>query len=165
MGSDANRTAHDDLWRTLQIVSEWIRTADTKAGATLAIDGAVLAVAASRLRGSPAPGVPAVVALSVAVALAAVSVLLAIWTVVPRARRLGTDAMSHYGTIAAFRSAAEYRTAALAVLAEPDELAKNLTQHIWAFSRAAARKYRYVTWAIRLLAGAMLVGAIGLLLP
>lgn len=165
MGTDAGKTAHDDLWRTLQIVSEWIRAADTKAGATLAVDGAVLAVAASRLRGTPPPGVPAVVALSVAVALAAASVLLAIWTVIPRARQLGTDAISHYGTIAAFRSAAEYRIAALTTLAEPDDLAAHLTRHIWAFSRTAARKYRFVTWAIRLLAGAMLVGATGLLLP
>ncbi|MDX3194509.1 DUF5706 domain-containing protein [Streptomyces sp. MN03-5084-2B] len=146
-------------------MSEWIRTADTKAGATLAVDGAVLAVAASRLRGTPPPGVPAVVALSVAVALAAASVLLAIWTVVPRARRLGTEAISHYGTIAAFRSAAEYRVAVLTTLSEPDDLAEHLTRHIWAFSRAATRKYRFVTWAIRLLAGAMLVGATGLLLP
>jgi hypothetical protein len=69
MSSDANRATHDDLWRTLQIVSEWIRTADTKAGATLAIGG------------------------------------------------------------------------------------------------AAARKYRFVTGAIQLLAGAMLIGALGLLLP
>lgn len=165
MGSDANRTAHDDLWRTLQIVSEWIRTADTKAGATLAIDGAVLAVAASRLRGSPVPGVLAVVALSVAIALGSVSVLLAIWTVVPRARWLGTDSISHYGTIAAFRSAADYRSAAVTILAEPDRLAENLSRHIWALSRAAARKYRFVTGAIQLLAGAMLVGALGLLLP
>jgi hypothetical protein len=156
---------HADLWRTLQIVSEWIRTADTKAGATFAVGGAVLAVAATRLRGSPAPGVPAVVALSAAITLAAASVLLAIWTVVPRARRLGTKAISHYGTIAAFGSAAEYRAAALAVLGEPEELAANLTQHIWVFSRAAERKYRCVTWAIRLLAGAMLVGVAGLLLP
>ncbi len=156
---------HDDLWRTLQIVSEWIRTADTKAGATLAIDGAVLAVTTARLRGAPSPGLPAVIALSAAIALAAASVLLAIWTVVPRARRLGTEAISHYGTIAAFGSAAEYRAAALAVLAEPEVLAENLTRHIWAFSRAAALKYRFVARAIWLLAGAILVGAAGLLLP
>ena len=45
------------------------------------------------------------------------------------------------------------------------ELTANLTQHIWVFSRAAERKYRCVTWAIWLLAGAMLVGVAGLLLP
>ncbi|MEV6827215.1 Pycsar system effector family protein [Amycolatopsis sp. NPDC051102] len=146
-------------------MSEWIRVADTKAGATLAIDGAVLAVAASRLRGSPAPGVLALVALSGAVVLGSVSVLLAIWTVIPRAKRLGIDSICHYGTIAAFRSAAEYRANVMEILATPDSLADNLTRHIWTLSRVADRKYRCVTGAIRLLAGAMLVGALGLLLP
>jgi hypothetical protein len=46
-----------------------------------------------------------------------------------------------------------------------DQLSKNLTQHIWAISRAAARKYQLVGRAIVLLAGAMLVGTLGLLLP
>ncbi|WP_103348521.1 Pycsar system effector family protein [Amycolatopsis sp. CA-128772] len=164
MGSDADRTAHDDLWRTLQIVSEWIRTADTKAGATLAIDGAILAVVTSRFRDSPGPGVLAVIALTAAIALGSASVLLAIWTVVPRARWLKTESISHYGTIAAFRSAADYRNAAATILADTDRLAENLSRHIWAFSRAAVRKYRFVTAAIQLLAGAMLLGALGLLL-
>jgi hypothetical protein len=34
----------EDLWRTLQVVSEWIKVADTKAGACVAIDGDLLAL-------------------------------------------------------------------------------------------------------------------------
>jgi hypothetical protein len=161
----ADESAHEHLWRTLQIVSDWIKVADTKAGAALAVDGAVLAVTAARLRGSPAPSIPSILVSSVAVALAAASVLLAIWTVLPRAQRLRTESISYYGTIAAFNSAAEFRTAALTTLSDPDQLSKNIAQHIWAFSRAAARKYRLVRWAIMLLAGSMLVGTLGLLLP
>lgn len=165
METTTDESAHEDLWRTLQIVSDWIKVADTKAGATLAVDGAVLAVTAARLRGSPAPGVPAILVSSVAIAFAAASVLLAIWTVLPRARRLGTDSISHYGTIAAFNSPADYLAAALTTLNDLDQLSKNITQHIWALSRAADRKYHLVRWAIVLLAGAMLVGTLGLLLP
>ncbi|MGC7102747.1 Pycsar system effector family protein [Amycolatopsis lurida] len=147
-------------------MSDWIKVADTKAGATLAVDGAILAVTAARLRGSPALNVPAILVSSMAIALASASVLLAIWTVLPRARSLGTESISHYGTIAAFSSPAEYRTAALTTtLNDLDQLSKNLTQHIWAISRAATRKYQLVRWAIVLLAGAMLVGTLGLLLP
>jgi drug/metabolite transporter (DMT)-like permease len=165
MTNTAEGTAHDDLWRTLQIVSEWIRVADTKAGAALAVDGAVLALTATRLQGDPSPQLPAILALSMAIALAAASVLSAIWTVVPRARRLRTNSITHYGTIAAFTSPASYHTVALETLTDPESLTKNLTQHIWTFSRAAARKYVLVTWAINLLAGGMLAGTIGLLLP
>lgn len=155
----------ENLWRILQVVSEWMRVADTKAGATLAVDGAILAVATARLRGSPAPAVPAVVALSLVVALAAASILLAIWTVVPRVRYLSVDSIAHYGAIAAFDSAGSYRAAALATLADLDDLAESLTEHIWTLSRTAMRKYLLLTWAIRLLAGAMLVGVVALLLP
>lgn len=165
MGNTDEGAAREDLWRTLQIVMERIRVADTKAGATLAVDGAILAVVAARLRGFPTLGLPAVVALSVAITLAAASVLLAVWTVVPRARRLSIDSIAHYGTIAAFDSAASYRAAALATLADLDDLTVNLTRHIWAFSRTVMRKYTLVTWAIRLLAGAVLVGVLALLLP
>ncbi|MEU7782705.1 Pycsar system effector family protein [Amycolatopsis sp. NPDC049159] len=84
-------------------------------------------------------------------------VLLAIWTVVPRAKWLKTRSIAHYGTIAAFTSAGDYRTAAQAILGDPDRLAENLAQHIWALSKAAHRKYRFVTWA-------MLAGAVGLIL-
>ena len=155
----------EDLWRTLQTVSDWIRIADTKAGATLAVDGAILALVTARLRGSPALAIPAVVALSVTIALAAASVLLAIWAVVPRVRHRSVDSIAHYGTIAAFDSAASYRAAALASLTDLEDLARNLTEHIWMLSRTAMRKYLLVTWAIRLLAGAMLVGVAALLLP
>jgi pycsar effector protein len=149
----------------LQIVSDWIKVADTKAGATLAVDGAVLAVTAARLRGSPAPGVPAIVVSSVTIAVASTSVLLAIWTVLPRAKRMPTDSISYYGTIVGFESAADYRAAALLALLDSDQLSTNVSQHIWAFSRAAARKYQLVRWAIMLPAGAMLIGTLGLLLP
>ncbi|UOX88640.1 DUF5706 domain-containing protein [Amycolatopsis sp. FBCC-B4732] len=86
--------------------------------------------------------------MSLAVALGSVSVLLAIWTVVPRAKWLKTRSVAHYGTIAAFTSAGDCRTAAQAILGDPDRLAENLAQHIWALSKAAQRKYRFVTWAI-----------------
>ena len=165
MDTPADESAHEDLWRTFHIVSDWIKVADTKAGATLAVDGAVLAVTAARLRGSPAPGVPAILVSSAAIALAAASALLAIWTVLPRARRLRINSISHYGTIAAFASPEEYCAAALTTLTDLDQLSKNITHHIWAFSRAAVRKYQLVRWAIMLLAGAMLVGTLGLLLP
>lgn len=155
----------ENLWRTLQVVSEWIRVADTKAGATLAVDGAILALVTARLRGSPTPAVLTVVALSVVIALAAASILLAIWTVVPRARRLSIGSIAHYATIAAFDSAASYRAVAVATFTDPDGLSRNLTEHIWAFSRTAMRKYLIVAWAIRLLAGAMVVGVVALLLP
>jgi hypothetical protein len=153
----------DDLWRTLQAVSEWIRVADAKAGATLAVDGVLLALLAGRLRGTPTPPLPAAVGLSLALIAAAVSGLLAIWTVVPRMKRLGANSMIHYGAIAAFDSAASYHKAAISLADDPDGVPLALTQQIWTISRSAKRKYHLVTWAIRLLVASLFAGALSLI--
>jgi Family of unknown function (DUF5706) len=97
----------------------------------------------------------------IAIALAAASALFAIWTVVPRARRLGANSMVHYGTIAGYKTAAGYHAAAVAGFADPEELAKTLSQHIWTMSTFAVRKYHLVTRTIQLLVGAMVVGLAG----
>jgi hypothetical protein len=154
----------EDLWRTLQTVSDWLKFADAKAGATLAVDGAILALLAGRLRGSPKPEPSTIVALFCAIALAAFSGLLAVWAVMPRTRRLGADSMVHYGTIAKFESAARYCAVSIATLADANEFAKTITRHIWTISRVAAQKYLLVIWSIRFLAGALAVGVLTLLM-
>ncbi|UOZ07612.1 hypothetical protein [Amycolatopsis sp. WQ 127309] len=55
------------------------------------------------------------------------------------------------GDPAAFGSAAEYRAVALTTFTDPDEPAKQLTQHIRMFSQAAVREYQLVIRAIWLL--------------
>lgn len=153
----------DDLWRTLQAVSEWVRVADAKAGAILAVDGVLLALSTGRLKGTPTPPVPAAVGLSIALTAAAVSGLLAVWTVVPRMKRLGATSMIHYGAIATFDSAASYHNAAVSLAEDPDGITMALTQQIWTISRSAKRKYHLVTWAIRLLVASLFAGALSLL--
>lgn len=153
----------EDLWRTLQTVSDWVKFADAKAGATLAVDSVILALLVGRLRGSPRPELSTIVALFCAIALAAFSGLLAVWAVMPRVRRLGADSMVHYGTIAKFEVPASYCAAAIATLANSNEFAKTITRHIWTLSRVAAHKYLLVIWSIRLLAGALVVGVLTLL--
>jgi hypothetical protein len=162
--TERRKVSRDDLWRTLAVVSEWIRVADAKAGACLAVDGVMLALFAARLRGSPGPSVLATVTLSTATSMAALSALVAVWTVLPRARRLGAMSLVHYGTIAGFESADQYYVAASTALTDVDDFDRNLTQHIWTMSRAAAHKYLLVGWTIRLLVTAVTIGILALLL-
>ncbi len=70
---DTSDMTREGLWRILQTVSEWIRVADAKAGATLAVDGVMLALLVGRLRGTPAPRTLATVGLHGAIALAVLS--------------------------------------------------------------------------------------------
>lgn len=154
----------EDLWRTLQAVSDWVKFADAKAGATLAVDGVILALLAGHLRGFPRPEFSTIVALFCAIALAAFSGLLAVWAVMPRLRRLGADSMMHYGTIANFEDVDTYCAAAIATLTNPDKFAKTITSHIWTISRVAAHKYHLIIWSIRFLTGALTVGVLTLLM-
>ncbi|MFS8096730.1 DUF5706 domain-containing protein [Lentzea alba] len=154
----------DFLWRTLGGVSDWVRFADAKAGAALAVDGVMVVLLAGRLTRTPAPGAFVAVILSAALALAAVSALAAVWTVVPRMKRLGASAMIHYGTLASFDTAEACTAAFKAKLADPDEMISVLTTQIWTLSRAADRKYKLVGTSVRLLAGALAVGLLGVLL-
>ena len=155
MDDETDDMLRDNLWRTLQSVSDWIRVADAKAGAALAIDGALLAITAARLRGTTALSSTATVGSSLTIAVAALSGLLAIWSVVPRTRWLRANSMVHYGTIAAFSTSGAYHKAAVAAFSEPDGIVEALTAHIWTISRSARRKYRLVTLAIQLLVVAM----------
>src|SRR5919198_6701047 len=141
--------SRDDLWRTLQVVSEWIRVADAKAGACIAVDGVMLALFAARLRGSPDLTILAVASLYTATGLAAVSALLAVWTVLPRAQRLGANSIVHYGTIAKFDSSDDYHAAACGIMVDQNLFTTDLSRHIWIMARAAALKYSFVNWAIR----------------
>lgn len=161
MDDDSN--LRDDLWRTLQTVSDWIRVADAKAGAALAIDGVLLAIITARLRATAAPSALAVAGSSATIAVAAVSALLAIWAVVPRTRWLRANSLVHYGTIAAFGTASAYRTAAVAAFTDPNGVVEALTAHIWTISRSAVRKYRLVTLAILLLVVAMVLALASML--
>lgn len=145
----------ESYWRTLHAVSEWIRFADAKAGATLAIDGVLLAIVTARLQAPPTPPTLVSVGSLAAIAVAAASALFALWTVIPRAKKLRTISIVHYGTIARFGTYAEYHKAATAAFTEDGRSAKELAAYSWALSRSAARKYQLVTIAIQLLVVAM----------
>lgn len=71
MAEEISEGAPEGLWRTLQTVSDWVKVADAKAGATLAVDGVILELLAGQLRGFPKPEPLTIVALSCAIALAA----------------------------------------------------------------------------------------------
>lgn len=154
----------EDLWRTLQTVSEWIRVADAKAVANLTVDGVILAILTTKLGSTPSPTPAATAVLFVAIAFTAGSGLSAIWAVVPRTRRVKASSMVHYGTIAAFETSAMYYSAAISTFTNPDELTKALADHIWTISRLAVRKYRLITLGIKLLVGGFLLGLVAILL-
>lgn len=160
---DRQRVTTETLQPVLDGVAEWIRFADAKAGAVLTVDGVLLALFQARLRSVPRPGVIATGSLWFATAVAALSGLFAIWTVIPRVVRLRPVSVMHYGHIASFGTAAEYLAAVQVVFSEPERLETAMVEYIWTLSQAAARKYMFVSWSIRSLILAFVFGVSALL--
>jgi hypothetical protein len=149
----------DNLWRTLEFVSEWVKFADAKAGAILAADGVLLALLIGQLDDSRRSAV-ALAVLRCAIACAVSSGILAVWAVVPRVHSSGSDSLIHYGRISKFASFENYRDTVTAAHAAGDEIPTALMLHIWTLSRVARHKYRLISWAVRLLAAAIGVGVL-----
>jgi hypothetical protein len=160
---DTEHSLSEDLWRTLQHIAEWIRFADAKAGAVVAVDGAMIAFYASRLDDRANQELVQTVILSATTISAAVSALFAVMTVAPRARRVGATSALHYDIIAAHPSVTAFHQAATAMYADRDRVDEALTTHVWTLARIARRKYTYATWSIRVAIGAFLLGLLALL--
>jgi hypothetical protein len=160
---DFQHSSSEDLWRTLQQIAEWIRFADAKAGAVIAVDGVMIAFHAGRLDNEANSGLAPTLALCAAMVVAALSALFAVMTVSPRARRFGASSALHYDIIAAHPSASAFHEAATAMYADRDRIDEALTTHVWTLARIAQRKYTHAAWAIRIAIGAFFLGLLALL--
>jgi len=147
----------ESLWRGLQSLNEWIKFADAKAGAVLASDGVLIAVAT---QWSDEPG-PLLLA---ALGLAVLSGLLAIWAVVPRLSLVKPSSPFYFDHIVReCRTSEAYREWILPIAHDPAALETSLADHIWAMSRVAKVKYKWVrlaTWFLGLASCVIIIVAL-----
>ncbi|WP_432893397.1 Pycsar system effector family protein [Kribbella sp. CA-245084] len=133
------------LWQVLQTVNDWIKFADAKAGAVLAGDGVLIAVVAQSSDDVTALLLPALV-------VAVLSGLLALWAVVPRLGLVYPASPFYFNHVASqCEDAKAYREWILPTLRDPAALEQTLSDQIWAMSRVARVKYRWVRFATWLL--------------
>ena len=149
--ADQGSVAGEDAWKTLGVVIEWIKHAETKAGATLAaagvLGGLIYTLAQARTdHGAIFIVAAAVCGICVLVATAAAGV--ALWP------RRGVEQVStnllYYGHVADRFPAdpTPYTTAFRELVRDRDSLESTIVQQIWANSRVARDKYRWVNVAI-----------------
>lgn len=147
--------ATEALWRVYGATNEWIRFADTKAGAILAADALLLATAVPELmkRNQEAPpnhhfatvGVACAVLSSVALIASAIFCLVCI---APRMYSSdGAKSPLYFGHIAAHPDADAYKNAA-AVLDRPEESFDAISRQVWANARIAHTKFRLIAEAV-----------------
>ena len=152
--------ALDDSWKELQQINEIVRYADAKAGLVLTLNGVLIGLIAVRVQSDGFFGdhpVPAV-ALMVAIGCLTLSVAWDIATVMPRVSAAGQQSsLLHFEYIGErFASnQAGYVDEFAQLTRDEDRMQREIGAQVWANSVVARRKYAYVQWSLRLLAGAL----------
>lgn len=145
----------NDLWQTLGRTHEWIRFADTKAGALLAADGALAAAVLGVLDGSDDWWVLALGRLSLTAA--GVSAAFSLITLIPRLNVGEPTSIIYFDHIARkYGSSLEnYQQAAESILSDEKGLRDELLSQVWANSIVARTKFVMTTRSLRSLAVAL----------
>jgi len=150
----------DDSWKQLQLVNEIVRYADTKAGLVLTLNGVLIGLIAVRVQTGgflDSHPVPAATLL-LAVAFLTLSVAFDIAAVMPRLAASGQESSLLHFEYIGERFAAnqdDYVDEFAKLVSDPDRLQRALGAQVWANSVVARRKYTYVGWSLRFLAGAL----------
>ncbi|MFI2714190.1 Pycsar system effector family protein [Micromonospora sp. NPDC018662] len=153
---------HEEPWKVLQNVNEWLRHADTKASLVLTLDGALIGLIALRVQSREAfDRYPvATVLLLLALGLLAASLTATVLAVAPRTSVAGQQrSLLHFGHVGKRFATRESEFVAefVALLADPDALRREVGGQVWANSIIGRRKYHHLSWGIRFAAGAILV--------
>ncbi len=162
-GDPTASPSHEDAWRTLMLVVDWIKHAESKATATLATAGlaaGLLFTVVSQVKTRDGFFLAAAVASAAAITGAAVAAGVAIF---PRLRSRGkpgglifyrgiTDGFGDDpdGFVAAYTALAADRAALFAAVAK----------QIWANANVASRKYEALNWAVAILLVALVLLAV-----
>ena len=151
----------DFQWKIFENVNRWVTQADTKAAGLLATDGVVIGMIFTHLD-TVVPiakaGGPILWLCIAGVSFLLISAFLAICCVKPRL------AVGEPNSLIFFQHIAQYTTVDYAKklkAVKPTEQAEEITHQIWANSKVAVRKHKFVLWSIR----SLLFAAILLALP
>lgn len=153
----------DDAWKALLQVNDWIKVADTKAGAILAGCGVLGGVLARTL---PQPGdwgiAPWQTVLTfVSLALTATSAVITLRVFAPRLRTGEARSLLYFDHIARrYPKNVDFKHVFLSTVDNPERMREAIVDQLWANSHVARKKFRRVAIAIWLFSGALLVALI-----
>jgi hypothetical protein len=157
---DEPRVDPAEAWKALSLVNDWVRHAETKAGATLAALGVTGGALFNLVKSQQSVGLwLATVSTICGVAVIAGGVF-AILALRPRLRAREPATSSLYFDHIARRHAggdsSAYQLELAAVVSSPSDLVGQIGQQIWSNARVARTKYTWSAWAIVALAVALI---------
>ncbi|MCX5124591.1 Pycsar system effector family protein [Streptomyces sp. NBC_00347] len=152
----------DHAWKALGLVIDWIKHAETKAGATLAATGVTGGVLYNLIKDVTTPSTWLIVSsalCALSVAGAGLCAAMVLWP------RLGMKeeptSLLYFHHIARGHTASDtYATSLVALTKDMDALVTEIASQGWANSRVAHDKYMWGGWAIRILLIALVALAV-----
>jgi hypothetical protein len=156
------------VWRAFTNLNDWVRFSDTKAAAVLAADGVIVASIATLLAGSHTSVFQrplAIIWLAAIVIAAFYSAVNALTSISPRLKTSEeSSSLVFYMDIdRGYPSSAAFTKTLREALANPDRAVTEIGQQVWANSKVASLKYRFVAKALNGLACAVYLGFTGIL--
>ena len=153
----------DHAWKALGLVNDWIKHAETKAGATLAATGVIGGVLYNLVKDVHSPGwyfntLASLCGISVFVT--GILAALALWPRL-RSREDPTSALYFNHIARAHSSPATYQETLRLLTSNSDELIKEIAGQVWANAGVAHRKYHWSSRALAaLIVSLVLLGAV-----
>lgn len=142
---------HEDLWKTLTSINEWVRFSEGKAVGLLAAQGVLISVIGQNGLGYEGAHVTLALCLgSAALILNAISMFYAFLCLNPRLKLRGGVSPLYFGSIAqSFNNSADYQRYFMEKMANSESVSRELCGQIFVNSQIADRKFRNVAHSIR----------------
>lgn len=156
----------DQTWRVLDLVNDWLRHAETKAAATLAVAGVSGGVLYNLVKDQADAGLALSISAVICFIFIAAAGLLAAWALKPRlrAKEAPTSPLYFHHIARAHPrtgGTAAYRLAIRQIAGDQERLIDEVADQIWNNAQVATDKYKYANLALAsLLIAIVALGAV-----
>jgi len=160
----------DTLWRTYEIINDWIKFSDTKAAAILAMNGVIIGVVLTAILTNLSDAQDYLKdhtclrwLLILGIILEAASIICCFFCLKPTLRNKNPSSLIYFGDIYwGYKTSSEYMEAVKEQFTHDEKTVSHIADQIWINSKIAWKKYVAVGLALVFLTLTICIGIVGL---
>ncbi len=144
---------NENLWRTFQTINEWIRFSDTKASLIISIYGIGITIIYSNsndIFSALSKSTCLLVFIWICVGLCIIALLFAFLSLNPRIDNKNPSSIIYFGHIATNPSANAYKLKSESIFDNDDLVFDQLSEQVHTNSQIAWKKFKFVTYSLRI---------------
>lgn len=157
--------SRDSAWKHLELVTGWVRFADSKAATVLAGSGVLAGLLIQQLRSDAGRHAtsPSAIFLILALLLLAGAVTMAFFALLPSVSHPTPSVLIFFGDVAREypNREKEFSQEFVALMNDEDRQVNQVARQVWSLSLIASRKFRYTTVSTVLAASGLSAAGIG----